>query len=125
MTCFTPLSASCDPRGVITAQERDARGAGPVRQERYNFHRNDAEKRDSCLELNMEISRRGFVRDTLGTAAALAGLAGTDAKANAAADTEDDYYRRLVKANDASLPSVFEQLQGSPEGFGARGVGEA
>ncbi len=74
----------------------------------------------------MDISRRGFVRDVLGTSAALAGLAGSDvARASAAADTEDDYYRRLVKANDASLPSVFEQLKGSPERFGARGVGEA
>jgi len=72
----------------------------------------------------MDISRRGFVRDALGTSAALAGLAGTGvAKESAAADPEDDYYRRLVKANDASLPSVFEQLKGSPERFGARGVG--
>ncbi len=74
----------------------------------------------------MDISRRGFVRDALGTSAALAGLAGTGVpRASAAADTEDDYYRRLVKENDASLPSVFEQLKGSPERFGARGVGEA
>jgi hypothetical protein len=54
----------------------------------------------------MDISRRGFVRDAFGTAAALAGLAGTDVARAIASDTQDDYYRRLVKANDASLPSV-------------------
>src|ERR1017187_975744 len=79
----------------------------------------------------MEITRRGFVRDALGTAAVLTGLASTGlastgvASASAAADTEDDYYRRLVKANDAGLPSVIEQVKGSHERFGVRGVGEA
>jgi hypothetical protein len=56
----------------------------------------------------------------------LAGLTGTDvARASDETDTEDDYYRRLVKTNDAILPSVFEQLKRSPERFGVRRVGEA
>ena len=76
--------------------------------------------------MNMDISRRGFVRDALGTAAALAGLAGTGvAGTDDAADTEDDYYRHLVKANDAGLPFVMERVKGSSERFGVRGVGEA
>ncbi len=74
----------------------------------------------------MDISRRGFVRDALGTAAALAGLAGIGgASAGDAAEREDDYYRRLVQANDAGLRSYFEPVRGSAQRFGARGVGEA
>ncbi len=74
----------------------------------------------------MDISRRGFVRDALGTAAALAGLAGTDvASAKATADSEDDYYPQLVKAHDAELPALLEQGKGSTDRFGARSVGEA
>lgn len=73
----------------------------------------------------MQISRRGFVRDALGTAATLAGLAGAgDAGASAAADMVDGYYRQIVKANDASLPQVIEAVKGSHERFGAREVGE-
>jgi len=66
------------------------------------------------------------VRDALGTAAALAGLAGIGgASAGDAAEREDDYYRRLVQANDAGLRSYFEPVRGSAQRFGARGVGEA
>jgi hypothetical protein len=72
--------------------------------------------------LYMEISRRGFVRDALGTAAALAAFGGTGV---AKADPQDDYYLQLVKANDAYLPSVIEQGKGSRERFGARAIGEA
>jgi len=62
----------------------------------------------------------------LGTAAALAGLAGIGgASAGDAAEREDDYYRRLVQANDAGLRSYFEPVRGSAQRFGARGVGEA
>jgi hypothetical protein len=76
--------------------------------------------------LNMVISRRGFVRDALGTAAALAGLAGTDlARASEATGSEDEYYRQLVKANDAEVPAVIERLKGAQERFGVRTVGEA
>lgn len=74
----------------------------------------------------MEISRRGFVRDALGTAAALAGLAATGAaSASDAAHTPDDYYGKLVKANDDSLPSVIERLKSSAGRMNVRGVGEA
>jgi hypothetical protein len=74
----------------------------------------------------MVISRRGFVRDAIGTAAALAGLAGTDvARASDATNAGDDYYRQLVKANDAELPAVLERLKGAHERFGVRAVGEA
>ncbi len=66
------------------------------------------------------------MRDALGTAAALAGLAGIGgASAGDAAEREDDYYRRLVQANDAGLRSYFEPVRGSAQRFGARGVGEA
>jgi hypothetical protein len=75
----------------------------------------------------MEITRRGFVRDALGTAAAIAGLAGTGvARAGDRTDAEDDYYRQLVKANDAYLPSLLNPGKGSRGRFGgARGLGEA
>src|SRR5579864_7394060 len=74
----------------------------------------------------MDISRRGFVRDALGTAAAMAGLAGTGvASAADAPNTENDFYLRLVKANDASLPSVFERLKGSVDRINVRSDGEA
>jgi hypothetical protein len=74
----------------------------------------------------MDISRRRFVRDLVGPAATLV-LAGRDvtARVSDAVGIEDDYYLRLVKANDANLPSVFQNVKGSPERFGARGVGEA
>jgi hypothetical protein len=76
--------------------------------------------------MNMVISRRGFVRDALGTAATLAGLPGAGAsRASDATDSDDDYYRQLVKANDASLPGVIEELKGSHERYGVRAVGEA
>jgi len=56
----------------------------------------------------------------------LAGLAGTGvAGTNDATDSDDDYYRRLVKANDASLHAVIEQLKGSHVRYGVRAVGEA
>ena len=75
--------------------------------------------------LTMEITRRGFVRDALGTAVVLTGLAGpAAATTNAAPNTEDDYYRQVVKANDAFLPSVIGQGTGPRERFGVRGVGE-
>src|SRR5580704_10501668 len=75
----------------------------------------------------MVISRRGFVRDALGTAVAFAGLAGTDvAKAEDAAEPVDNYYLQLVKANEAYLPSLLNPGKGPRERFaGARGVGEA
>ena len=74
----------------------------------------------------MVISRRGFVRDALGTAAALAGLASADlARASEATGSEDDYYRQLVKANDAEISAVIERLKGARERFGVRAVGEA
>jgi hypothetical protein len=74
----------------------------------------------------MVISRRGFVRDALGTAAALTGLAGTDlARASEATGSDDDYYRQLVKANDAEIPAEIERLKGLHERFGVRAVGEA
>lgn len=75
----------------------------------------------------MDISRRGFVEGALGTAAALAGFAGTGsaAVAGGAANGEDAYYRRLVKANEAILPSVLDEVKSSPQYFGARAVGEA
>jgi hypothetical protein len=74
----------------------------------------------------MDISRRSFVRDALGTAAALAALAGTNvASATGATDTVDDYYRQLVKANDALVPSILEPGKGARERYGSRGVGEA
>jgi len=74
----------------------------------------------------MEISRRGFVRDALGTAAAIAGFAGAGvARADEPAEP-DNYYLQLVKANDAYLPSLLEPGKGSRGRFGgARGVGEA
>jgi len=73
----------------------------------------------------MVISRRGFVRDALGTAAAFAGLAGADfADASEATGSDDDYYRQLVKTNDAEVPAVIERLKGVHERFGVRAVGE-
>jgi hypothetical protein len=66
------------------------------------------------------------VRDALGAVATLAGLANADlAWASDAAPGQDDYYGKLVKANDASLPSVFERVKGSVRRFNVRGVGEA
>jgi hypothetical protein len=79
----------------------------------------------SLQGLTMEITRRGFVREALGTAAVLTGLAGpAAANTNAAPNTEDDYYRQVVKANDAFSPSVIGQGTGPRERFGVRGVGE-
>jgi hypothetical protein len=77
--------------------------------------------------LYMEISRRGFVRDALGTAVAVAALPGRTVAAVAdAADNEDPYYRQLVKANNAYLPSLLNPGRGSRARFGgARGDGEA
>ncbi len=68
----------------------------------------------------MEISRRGFIRDALGTAA-LAGLPGE----GLAASAEDGYYLKLVSLNDAALPSVLERLKGSARRLNVRGIGEA
>jgi hypothetical protein len=74
----------------------------------------------------MDISRRGFVRDAIGTAVALAGFPGTSvARADDAAVSEDDYYGKLVKANDLSLPSVLERVNGSSQRVNVRGIGEA
>lgn len=73
----------------------------------------------------MDITRRGFVRDAVGTAA-IAALSSTGvAMVSEASDPNDDYYHRLVKANDAILPALFEQVKGSSERFGARAIGEA
>lgn len=73
----------------------------------------------------MEISRRGFVQNALGAAAAIAGLAGAyGAEASDAADQDDDSYLQLVKANDAALPSVIDSVKSSRARFGARGTGE-
>ncbi|HVU47917.1 MAG TPA: hypothetical protein VHD85_17425 [Terracidiphilus sp.] len=75
--------------------------------------------------MNKEISRRGFVRDALGAAAAFAGMPGMGvAKIKDATGTTDGYYRQLVKANDANLPSVIDSAKGSHERFGVRAVGE-
>jgi hypothetical protein len=74
----------------------------------------------------LAISRRGFVRNTVGTAVALAGWADADvAWAGDATRPEDDYYGKLVKANDASLTSVFERVKGSAGHFNVRAIGEA
>lgn len=74
----------------------------------------------------MDISRRGFVRDTLGAAAAFAAFAGTsDAQASAAPVADDGFYAKLVELNNASLPSVIESVKTAHERFGARAVGEA
>lgn len=74
----------------------------------------------------MDISRRGFVRDALGAAAALAALAGTaEGKASTSPNADDDFYAKLVRLNDAGLPSVIDSLKGSHERFGARAIGEA
>jgi hypothetical protein len=75
----------------------------------------------------MEISRRGFIRDALGTAA----LAGTRlsgegfTRTGAPASAEDGYYLKLVRANDAALPSVLERLKGSARRLNVRAIGEA
>ena len=75
---------------------------------------------------NMEISRRGFVRGACGTAAALAGFTRTGvASPSDAAEAEGEYYRVLVKSNDASLPSVIQQVKDSHDRFAVRAVGEA
>ena len=74
----------------------------------------------------MEISRRGFVRDALGAAAALAAFPGAGgARANDEPDRDGDYYGKLVKANDASLPSVLDQAKDSTSRMYVRGIGEA
>jgi hypothetical protein len=74
----------------------------------------------------MEITRRGFVRDALGAAAVMTGLAGTSAETVSAAEgAVDDYYGQVVKANDAFLPTVLGK-RNEPRGRfgGARGTGE-
>lgn len=74
----------------------------------------------------MDISRRGFVRDALGAAVSLTGLAGIgNAQANQPSDTEKDYYGQLVRANDASLPAIFEIVNGVHDRFNVRRIGEA
>lgn len=75
----------------------------------------------------MEISRRGFMRDALGTAATLAGLATSTgvAAASEPGPDGDAYYHELVKANDANLRSAFEGAKASDQRYGARGVGES
>lgn len=74
----------------------------------------------------MDISRRGFVRDALSAAATLAAFpAAGSARWNDEGKREDDYYSKLVKANDASLPSVFERVKGSTNRMYVRGIGEA
>jgi hypothetical protein len=69
----------------------------------------------------MEISRRGFVRDALGTAVAIAGLPGT---AGATAETEDNYYLQFVRLNDAGVPPLLNPGKSPRERYGARGTGE-
>ncbi len=71
----------------------------------------------------MDISRRGFVRDAIGTAVALSAFPGTTVAR--AAENLDPYYLQLVKANDAELPSLLDPAKSAPPRFGARGVGEA
>jgi hypothetical protein len=75
----------------------------------------------------MEISRRGFIRDALGTAAlAGAGLSGEGfARASGPASTTDGYYFKLVSLNDAAMPSILERLKGSAQHLNARAIGEA
>ena len=73
----------------------------------------------------MEISRRGFVRDALGAAAVAAFPGAGSARSIDAPPREDDYYLALVQANDASLPSVLEQLKGTTNRMYVRGIGEA
>jgi hypothetical protein len=74
----------------------------------------------------MEISRRGFVRDALGAAATLAAFpAAGSARWNDEENREDDYYGKLVKANDASLPPVLDRVKGSADRLYVRGIGEA
>ncbi len=70
----------------------------------------------------MDISRRGFVRDAFGTAVALSAFPATTVAQ--APNTEDPYYRQLVKANDAELPSLLDSAKSSPPRFGVRGVAE-
>jgi hypothetical protein len=73
----------------------------------------------------MEISRRGFMRDALGTAS-WAGLSGKGfGMTSGAASTEDEYYGKLVSANDAALPPVLERLKGSTQHANIRAIGEA
>jgi len=74
----------------------------------------------------MKITRRGFVRDALGTAVAFSGLAGSElARAAGTEPVEDAYYRELVKANDAYLPSLLSSAKGARRFAGTRGLGEA
>jgi len=74
----------------------------------------------------MDNSRRGFMRHALGTAATLAGLARTGvAETSDVAYTTDDYYRKLVSANDTRLPSAIERVRESARRFNVRGIGEA
>lgn len=93
------------------------------------FHGNFAEAKDlpeKVTNSNMDISRRGFVRDALGAAAAFAALAGTsDAHASDAPVAVDDFYGNLVRLNDVGLPSVIDSVKTAHERFGARAVGEA
>ena len=79
----------------------------------------------------MEISRRGFIRDALGTAAlAGAGLRGegfaqTMTRTSDAASAQNGYYLKLVSLNDAALPHVLERLKGSGQRLNVRAIGEA
>src|ERR1700677_1984942 len=75
----------------------------------------------------MEISRRGFIRDALGTAAlAGAGLRGEgSAQTSDRTSTENEYYLKLVSSNDAALPHVLERLKGSGQRPNVRAIGEA
>jgi hypothetical protein len=75
----------------------------------------------------MEISRRWFIRDALGTAAlAGAGLSGEGfARTSGPASAEDGYYFKLVSLNDAALPSALERLKGSARRLNVRAIGEA
>ena len=61
----------------------------------------------------------------MGTAVAFAGLPDIGiARAVDAMETTDSYYRQLVKANDAGLPSANASAKGSHERYGVRAVGE-
>ncbi|MDR3792476.1 MAG: hypothetical protein P4L03_03755 [Terracidiphilus sp.] len=70
----------------------------------------------------MEISRRGFVQNALGSAVAFSALSASDLAH--AATTDDPYYLQLVHANDASLPALLGPPSAAQRFGGARGTGE-
>ncbi|MDR3791776.1 MAG: hypothetical protein P4L03_00205 [Terracidiphilus sp.] len=74
----------------------------------------------------MEISRRGFVQNALGSAVAFSALTASGITHAAAPPAIDDpYYLHLVHANDAYLPSLLAGSSSAQRFGGARGTGEA